>query len=85
MTSSRTSAAGSKGAAKEPSRPAELWAAAVAVAGLSFGVSSFAFFGFYDLGVFGPLTLVWLAVLLALLIAAPGFPGPAALAAAWVA
>src|SRR3954449_9967458 len=57
-------------------------AALAVIAGASFGASAWIAFGFYDQSVWGPLALVWLALLLGLAISRPALPGGASLAAA---
>lgn len=57
-----------------------LEAALVLIVAASCGLSPF-FFGFYDLGTWGPIALGLLAVLLGLVIARPAVPRPAALVA----
>jgi hypothetical protein len=57
-----------------------LEAALVLIVAASCGLSPF-FYGFYDLGTWGPIALGLLAVLLGLVIARPAIPRPSALAA----
>src|SRR5436853_7840963 len=51
------------------------------LAGAGFGASAWIAFGYYDVSAWGPLALVWLAVLLALVIATPAMPTGPSLAA----